>query len=149
MKVLSLFKYILALAFSPLLVAHAQDEISSFPQIKFPQNLNCSIKKDTTYLKDFNRNSIANANFTLGHTSVFYRIFEYNKRDSLLFKNGEIIYLTGSNCYRQRNTQPEKNLQSFVKDGYYFLLSLCHCNTVKETECAQLAEIINTWTKEE
>jgi hypothetical protein len=121
--------------------------LDSFLKVGLPKNLTFSIKKDSSYIKEFNKSRYAIIDFVFKKTSVRYFVFTYSSSDSLNFINGNSKYLMQSNCAFTRNKEKYKNLQSFIKGDYYFLLELCPCKTNGNVDCGKLALKLNKWIK--
>ena len=112
-----------------------------------PAYINVSLKPDSAFFNDFNKNRVAFVSFYHSESSVYYHVFHYNISDSVAFKNAVEKYIAGSDCLFIRNRDGNKNFHDFIKGGYYFLLELCPCNTANHTDCEKLALELNEWLK--
>jgi hypothetical protein len=119
--------------------------LESVLKVGLPKNLTFSIKKDSSYIKEFNKSRYAIVDFLSSKTRVRYFVFTYSSSDSLNFINGNSKYLMQSNCTSIRNKDKYKNFQSFIKGDYYFLLELCPCRTSENRSCGRLALKLNKW----
>ena len=137
---------ILLLLFYNKSTAQSLDSIIS--TLKLPKDWSVSIdKRDTNYLDDFHKKKVAMIVFLSAENSVKYDVFEYKNADSLQFANGLMQHYMKSNCNTDINDDWNKNLSSFVKGGYYFLLEYCPCRSTKYPECGTLAMTLNKWRK--
>jgi hypothetical protein len=112
-----------------------------------PAYINFSIKPDSTFINNFNKNRCAIVRFYHSESSIYYHVFHYNISDSSDFKKGVEKYLMTSNCVYFRNRDRNKNFIDFIKGDYYFLLQLCPCKTVDNPDCEKLAVELNKWLK--
>lgn len=113
--------------------------------LELPKNWTASIAVDTTYWKIFDTNLFAQVTFSDSKHLVIYYVFEYNETDSLKFRNGLSAWYMFQNCNFKRNQDLGKELPSFAKQRFYFLLQACPCRTIENPECAKLALSINKW----
>lgn len=113
-----------------------------------PPHLSASVKNENGSFPDFPVGYTSIVTFKSGSASVDYFIFPYRPADSAAFKKAENNYWMISGCNMDMAKDADKNLSSFIKGTYYFLLQRCSCRPGTNKVCAALAKRINQWKGE-
>jgi hypothetical protein len=143
--------FFLSLAMSLLFFCNAHSQSPTINEVlkslQLPDGWTATVENSNSFYNEFNRKSIAGVTFMSSGASVCYTIFQYNKADSSVFKQGWFNYIIQANCEFKPGNDPSSELATFVKNDFYFLLQLCPCRTDKHPECGVLARRLTEWAR--
>ena len=128
--------------------AKAQDVQAVFKQATLPGGLTVSVRKVTGKLPGYKTEFSALARFEYNGRGVDYFVFTC-KPPCAIEDTMQLSYVAYSNCNVVFHKDYRKNLPSFQKGSYLFLLQLCPCRTTESEDCANLAMKLNQWSQQE
>jgi hypothetical protein len=138
--------FLAILLLSLLTNLHGQNDFA-IDKSDLPKGLKISIDS-AEHTSFMDRKCIGHLTFSNTKKDVSYHVYNYNPKDSLVFKNIKMQRVAMESCNWKGNNSWNRNKHFemfFLRNNYYFVAEFCTCGASSKGHCGDLAKKINKW----